>query len=186
MNKNYTNLIRIIKKYQNRRLYDTATSSYIILEDIKQIILAGEYVQVIDAKTKADLTRSVLLQIITEEEIGIKPMLSNEFLFQVIKFYGNGFQPSISPFLEQGVELFKKFQRKFHNQLKNIYNNNMIPNGLELWQEFLKQQAPNMQESINEYVKNNTNNFLEMQEQVRQHTEKIFNLLQFPYVKSKK
>ena len=111
---------RVIKKYQNRRLYDTATSMYIVLEDIKEIIVNGEMVKVIDVKTKQDVTRSVLLQIILEEEVNRVPIFSNDFLFQIIRFYGKAFQPSVGPFLEQGVDFFRKTQNIVWAQVQSF------------------------------------------------------------------
>ena len=77
--------LRLIKKYQNRRLYDTATSTYIILEDIKQMVMDGDIIQVLDVKSELDVTRSVLLQIILDEEVNATPIFSNDFLFQIIR-----------------------------------------------------------------------------------------------------
>jgi polyhydroxyalkanoate synthesis repressor PhaR len=178
--------LRIIKKYQNRRLYDTATSTYIILEDIKQIVVEGDTVQVIDVKTKKDVTRSVLLQVILEEEVNGVPMFSNDFLFQIIRFYGKSFQPSVSPFLEQGVELFKKVQKQFYEQLRDAYGREKLPAGVELWGEFMNQQGPQLEDMIKEYVQNNTNAFLQMQEQLQKQTEQMFNYMPFPFNLGKK
>ncbi|HSQ72517.1 MAG TPA: polyhydroxyalkanoate synthesis repressor PhaR, partial [Rubrivivax sp.] len=84
--------VRILKKYPNRRLYDTQNSSYITLADVKQMVLAGEDFEVRDAKTGEDLTRSILLQIILEEESGGLPMFSAQTLSQIIRFYGHAMQ----------------------------------------------------------------------------------------------
>ena len=84
-----SNSVRLIKKYPNRRLYDTKTSSYITLVDVKELVLQHEDFQVVDAKTGEDLTRSILLQIILEEEAGGAPMFSSEMLSQMIRFYGS-------------------------------------------------------------------------------------------------
>jgi len=175
------NEMRLIKKYQNRRLYDTATSTYIILEDIKQIIVEGDMVQVIDVKTGAEVTRSVLLQIILEEEVNGVPMFSNEFLFQIIRFYGKSFQSSLSPFLEQGVDLFKKMQKQFYEQIRDSYGKERLPSGAGLWSEFMSQQGPQLEGMIKDYVQNNTNAFLKVQEQLQKQTENVFNYLPFPF-----
>ncbi len=172
---------RIIKKYQNRRLYDTATSTYIVLEDIKQIIVDGELVKVVDVKSEQEVTRSVLLQIILEEEINGMPMFSNDFLFQIIRFYGKAFQPSVSPFLEQGVDLFRKMQKQFYEQIRDAYGKEKLPSGVELWKEFMQQQSPQLEASIKDYVQNNTNAFLKMQEHLQQQTESMFNYMQLPF-----
>lgn len=177
---------RVIKKYQNRRLYDTATSMYIVLEDIKEIIVGGEIVKVIDVKTNEDVTRSVLLQIILEEEVNGVPMFSNDFMFQIIRFYGKAFQPSISPFLEQGVDLFRKMQKQFYEQVKDTYGKNKVPSGVELWKEFLAQRGPQVEGSIKEYIENSADTFLKMQEHLKQQTENIFNLIPFSFNSNKK
>ncbi len=172
---------RIVKKYQNRRLYDTATSTYIILDDIKQIIVDGELVKVIDVKTEKEVTRSVLLQIILEEEVNGVPMFSNDFLFQIIRFYGKAFQPSVSPFLEQGVDLFRKMQKQFYEQIRDVYGKDKLSSGVELWKDFIQQQTPQIESSLKEYVENSTNVFLKMQEQLQSQTENIFSYMQFPF-----
>ncbi|MCC2625753.1 MAG: phaR [Burkholderiales bacterium] len=175
------NETRLIKKYQNRRLYDTATSTYIILEDIKQIIVEGDMVKVVDVKTNADVTRSVLLQIILEEEVNGVPMFSNDFLFQIIRFYGKSFQSALSPFLEQGVDLFKKMQKQFYEQIRDSYGKERLPSGVELWHEFMAQQGPQLEDMIKDYVQNNTNTFLKMQERLQKQTENVLGYLQFPF-----
>ena len=83
---------RLIKKYPNRRLYDTETSAYITLTDVKKLVLENVEFRVEDAKTKEDLTRSILLQIILEEETAGAPMFSSDMLSQIIRFYGNAMQ----------------------------------------------------------------------------------------------
>ena len=85
---------RIIKKYPNRRLYDTEISSYITIEDVRQLILDGEDFEVRDAKSGDDLTRSVLLQIIADQEQDGEPMLSTQLLSQLIRFYGDSCRAS--------------------------------------------------------------------------------------------
>jgi len=90
---------RLIKKYPNRRLYDTRTSTYITLADIKQLVLAHEPFQVVDAKSGDDLTRAILLQVILEEEAGGAPMFSSELLSQMIRFYGNAMQGMMGAYI---------------------------------------------------------------------------------------
>jgi polyhydroxyalkanoate synthesis repressor PhaR len=99
---------RIIKKYPNRRLYDTAISSYITLEDIKNLVLEGSAFQVIDAKTQEDLTNSVLLQIITELESKGSPIFTKEWLQSLIRFYGHSTQGLMANYLEQSMQFFTK------------------------------------------------------------------------------
>ena len=96
--------IRVLKKYPNRRLYDTQTSSYITLADVKQMVLAGEVFEVRDAKTGDEITRSILLQIILEEETGGMPMFSTQMLGQVIRFYGHAMQGMMGTYLENNLK----------------------------------------------------------------------------------
>jgi len=111
---------RIIKKYPNRRLYDTEISSYITLEEIRQLVLDNEDFEVRDAKSGEDLTRSVLLQIISEHEDKGQPMLSPELLSQIIRFYGNSLQGFMGPYLERSLQVFLDQQSQFRSQLNSL------------------------------------------------------------------
>jgi polyhydroxyalkanoate synthesis repressor PhaR len=102
--------VRVLKKYPNRRLYDTQSSSYITLADVKQMVLDGEHFEVRDAKDGADLTRSILLQIILEEESGGVPMFSTETLAQIIRFYGHTMQGAMGAWFEQNMKAFSDMQ----------------------------------------------------------------------------
>ncbi len=178
---------RVIKKYQNRRLYDTATSTYIILDDIKQMIIEGDNVQVTDVKSGEDVTRSVLLQILLEEEAHKSPILSNGFLLQIIRFYGKAFQPAISPFLEQGMDMLRQTQKKFYAQLKATHPKESLPSSLDLWKEFWQERGPHVQQNIFDYLSNSTTNFLQMQEQVQEQlqtqAESFISMMQVPFNK---
>jgi polyhydroxyalkanoate synthesis repressor PhaR len=107
---------RTIKKYPNRRLYDTANSGYITLADVKQMVLDGIDFRVVDAKTNEDLTRSILLQIILDEESVGVPMFSSEMLAQMIRFYGTAQQTIIGQYIEQNVQAFLAIQKKLQEQ----------------------------------------------------------------------
>lgn len=107
---------RVIKKYPNRRLYDTNTSSYITLTEVKQLVMGNEPVVVKDAKTGEDLTRSILLQIILEEEAGGAPMFSETVLANIIRFYGHAMQGYMGSYLEKNVQMFTDFQNKLAEQ----------------------------------------------------------------------
>ncbi|HET7359190.1 MAG TPA: polyhydroxyalkanoate synthesis repressor PhaR [Rhodanobacteraceae bacterium] len=111
---------RIIKKYPNRRLYDTEISSYITLEEVRQLVLDGEAFEVRDAKTGEDLTRAVLLQIIAEHEEHGQPMLSPQLLSQIIRFYGDSLQGFMGPYLERSLQVFLDQQQQFRSQLNNV------------------------------------------------------------------
>jgi polyhydroxyalkanoate synthesis repressor PhaR len=108
---------RIIKKYPNRRLYDTEISSYITLEDVRQLIVDGEEFEVRDAKSGDDLTRTVLLQIIAEHEERGQPMFSTQLLTQIIRFYGDSLQGFMGSYLERSMQLFLEQQSQFRSQL---------------------------------------------------------------------
>src|SRR5512136_15241 len=95
--------VRLIKKYPNRRLYDTQTSSYITLVDVKELVLKHETFQVIDAKSGDDLTRSILLQIILEEEQEGQPLFSHDVLTQFIRSYGSAMQGMMGSYLDRNV-----------------------------------------------------------------------------------
>ena len=111
---------RIIKKYPNRRLYDTAISSYITLADVKRLVLDGVHFEVIDAKTKSDLTRSILLQIISEEEEGGEPIFSSDLLAQIIRSYGGNMQNMLTSYLEKSMEMWEEQQRLFHERTRSL------------------------------------------------------------------
>lgn len=178
--------VRVIKKYQNRRLYDLSTSTYVVLEDIKQMIMDGEIIQVIDAKSEQDVTRTVLMQVILEEEVNGVPIFSNDFLFQIIRFYGKAFQSSLSPFLEQGVDLFRRMQKKFYEEIRDVYGKDKLNSGAELWREFMEKQGPEIEKSIKTQMQNNASVFLQMQEQLQQQTRQILDYMQFPFTSRKK
>jgi polyhydroxyalkanoate synthesis repressor PhaR len=113
---NAASAVRVLKKYPNRRLYDTQSSSYITLADVKQMVLDGEDFEVRDAKDSADLTRSILLQIILEEESGGVPMFSTEMLSQIIRFYGHAMQGAMGAVLEQNLKAAAQMQAQLAQQ----------------------------------------------------------------------
>lgn len=179
--KDKKNLVRIIKKYQNRRLYDVSTSTYVVLDDIKQIIMDGEEIKVIEVKSEQDVTRSVLLQVLLEEEMHGVPIFSNDFIYQIIRFYGKAFQSSLSPFLEQGVDLFRRTQKKFYEQIREVYGKEKLSSGVELWKEFIEKQGPGIEEIVREQMQTSTGAFLKMQEQLQQQTRQLLDYMQFPF-----
>ena len=153
--------IRILKKYPNRRLYDTLTSSYITLADVKKMVLEGAPFEVRDAKSGDELTRAILLQIILEEETGGVPMFSTAALSQIIRFYGHSMQGVMGDYLEKNMQLFSDMQGRFTEQSKGLA---FSP---ELWTKFLGGQAPVMQELMGGYVTQSKNIFETMQEQMK-------------------
>ena len=112
--------LRILKKYPNRRLYDTQTSSYITLADVKRMVLAGVDFEVHDAKTQENLTRAILLQIILEEETDGMPMFSTTSLAQIIRFYGHAMQGAMGGLLERQMQAFTDLQSRFSEQTPGI------------------------------------------------------------------
>ncbi|MEN9543461.1 MAG: polyhydroxyalkanoate synthesis repressor PhaR, partial [Pseudomonadota bacterium] len=108
--------LRVLKKYPNRRLYDTRTSGYITLADVKQMVLGAEHFVVRDAKTGEDITRSILLQIILEEESGGVPMFTTQMLGQIIRFYGHTMQGLMGSYLEKNIQAFIDIQGRLTEQ----------------------------------------------------------------------
>lgn len=132
--------LRIIKKYPNRRLYDTEISSYITLEEVRQLVLDDEEFEVRDAKTGENLTRSVLLQIISEYEDRGEPMFTTKLLSQIIRFYGDSLQGFMGGYLERSLQVFLDQQQQFRSQLNNIIGqtpwsmlNDMTERNMDLW-----------------------------------------------------
>ena len=97
---------RTIKKYPNRRLYDTVESRYITLDDIRRLVLEGIDFVVVDKKTQGDITRSILLQVIAEQEHGGEPLMSRDFLSQMIRSYGGAMSGMVGSYLEQSLKVF--------------------------------------------------------------------------------
>jgi len=156
---------RVIKKYPNRRLYDTDTSTYITLAEVKKLVMLREPVQVRDAKTGEDLTRPILLQIILEEEAGGAPMFTEQALANIIRFYGNAMQSFLGPYLEKNVQTFMDLQSKMGEQSKGL--------SPEAWANLLKLQSPVMQGMMGNYVEQSKNIFVQMQEQMQKQTEQM-------------
>ena len=171
--------IRIIKKYPNRRLYDTTNSGYITLADVKQMVLEFIDFQVIDAKSGDDLTRGILLQIILEEESAGMPMFSSEMLSQMIRFYGNALQGIMGNYMEQNVKAFLVIQNKLQDQAKQIYGDKMLLTP-DLWKQFLQMQAPAMQGMLGNYLEQNAKLFMDMQQRMQVQTRGLFTSFPFP------
>lgn len=107
---------RVIKKYPNRRLYDTVESSYITLADVRKLVVGRIDFVVIDKKTQEDITRSILLQVIAEQEHAGEPLMSRDFLSQVIRSYGGAMQGVLGCYLEQSLKLFESQQREMRER----------------------------------------------------------------------
>ena len=170
---------RIIKKYPNRRLYDTETSAYITLADVKKLVLAQVAFKVEDAKTHEDLTRSILLQIILEEETAGAPMFSSDMLSQIIRFYGNAMQGMMGSYLEKNIHTFIEIQKRLQDQSRQVYGANPMLNA-DAWSEFMKMQGPAMQGLMGRYLEQSANAFMEMQQQLQSQTRNLFGNFPFP------
>jgi polyhydroxyalkanoate synthesis repressor PhaR len=170
---------RIIKKYPNRRLYDTETSSYITLSDVKKLVLEQAEFRVEDAKTHEDLTRSILLQIILEEESAGAPMFSSDMLSQIIRFYGNAMQGMMGNYLEKNIKTFLEMQKRLQEQSRQMYGSNPMLNA-DAWNEFVKMQGPAIQGLMGSYLEQSANAFMEMQQQLQQQTRNLFGNFPFP------
>jgi polyhydroxyalkanoate synthesis repressor PhaR len=159
---------RIIKKYPNRRLYDTETSTYITLADVKDLVLQYKVFQVQDAKSGDDLTRAILLQIILEEESGGVPMFSSDMLANIIRYYGHAMQGLMGSYLERSIHTFHEAQKRFQEQAQTIYG--------ELPKIPVGQPMPNV---MGPYLEKGAKAVIDMQEELRNQALKLFS--GFPY-----
>jgi polyhydroxyalkanoate synthesis repressor PhaR len=157
---------RVIKKYPNRRLYDTQTSSYITLSQVKQLVMKSQAFVVRDAKTGDDLTRSILLQIILEEEAAGSPMFTAPVLASVIRFYGHAMQGLMGGYLENNIQTLMDMQGSFSEQSKGF-----TP---EAWTQFLSLQSPALQDMLGGSLEQTRKMFERMQEQLQQQTGQMF------------
>ena len=170
--------VRVIKKYPNRRLYDTETSAYITLADVKTLVMEAQRFVVQDAKTGADLTRSILLQIILEEEAGGVPMLSTAMLEQLIRFYGHAMQGMMGSYLEKTVQAFIDIQGKLAEQSRGLYDSGSF--SPEMWSQFLSGQAPMLQGMMGNYLEQSKKLYVQMQEQMQQQAKQMMGAFQAP------
>ena len=163
--------VRIIKKYPNRRLYDTETSAYITLAEVKDLVMQYKEFQVQDAKTGEDLTRSILLQIILEEESGGVPMFTQDMLANIIRYYGHAMQGLMGSYLERSIVAFHEAQKRFQAQAQNLYGD--MPR-----MPFIApgQAMPNV---MGNYLEKGAKAVIDMQEELRSQALKLFS--GFPY-----
>ena len=165
---------RLIKKYPNRRLYDTQTSTYVTLSDIKNLVMGNEVFKVVDAKTEEDLTRNILLQIILEEEAGGAPVFSTQMLSQIIRFYGNSMQGLMGSYLEKTMQSFVDIHNKLGDQTEGL-GAGSTP---EAWAKMMNLQNPMMQGLMGNYLEQSKDLFVKMQEQM-QNSPNMFS--SFPF-----
>ncbi len=161
---------RIIKKYPNRRLYDTETSTYITLAEVKDLVLGYKEFIVQDAKSGADLTRAILLQIILEEESGGVPMFSSDMLANIIRYYGHAMQGLMGSYLERSIFAFHEAQKRFQEQTQTIYGE------LPKMPFVAGQPMPNV---MGGYLEKGAKAVIDMQEDLRNQALKLFS--GFPY-----
>jgi polyhydroxyalkanoate synthesis repressor PhaR len=135
---------RIIKKYPNRRLYDTEESKYITLQQIRDLVLAETPFIVVDQKSEADITRSILLQIIFEQESETNPLFSNDNLERFIRFYDAGTHLGFSDFIGQGMNFFQQQQRELGKAMEGMSAHNpmtfwsdMTQKNIDTWQQMM-------------------------------------------------
>ena len=158
---NAKNLQRVIKKYPNRRLYDTDTSAYITLSEVKQLVMENERFVVVDAKTSEDLTRNILLQIILEEEANGSPMFTPDVLASIIRFYGHAMQGFMGGYLEKSMQTLMDVQTSLNEQSRGL-----TP---EMWSQFMGLQSPGL---MGKNLEQSKNLFVQMQDQVKEQMQK--------------
>ncbi len=164
---------RIIKKYPNRRLYDTETSTYITLAEVKDLVLGYKEFQVQDAKSGEDLTRAILLQIILEEESGGVPMFSTDMLANIIRYYGHSMQGLMGSYLERSIHAFHEAQKRFQEQAQVLIPK--VP--AEAFTNIIAgQQIPQV---MGGYLEKGAKAVIDMQDELRQQALKLF--AGFPY-----
>ncbi len=154
--------LRVLKKYPNRRLYDTQASAYVTLADVKAMVLAGESFEVRDAKSGDDITRSILLQIILEEETAGAPMFSTPMLEQIIRFYGQAMQGVLQDYLAKNLQTFSELQQQFTKTGAGAGAGMAFTP--DQWAQFMQGQAPMMQGLMGNYMEQSKALFLKMQE----------------------
>ena len=157
---------RVIKKYPNRRLYDTSASTYITLAQVRQLVMERDPFVVLDAKSGQDLTRSILLQIILEEEAAGAPMFTEPMLAEMIRFYGHAMQGFMGSYLEKNIEALAAIQAKLAEQSQGL-----TP---EMWAQFMNLQSPMMQGVMGSYLEQSKAAFLQMQEQMTRQAGQLF------------
>lgn len=143
---------RLIKKYANRRLYDTTSSSHVTLEGIHDLIVAGHDVQVVDETSGEDISRAILLQIIADREQGGRPMLDADFLMRIIRLYGNPMQDMVGEFLSRSFDTFVGQQAQYREQMQKA----LAATPLETLQKLTAENLKTWQSMQETFLKKNT------------------------------
>lgn len=154
---------RVIKKYPNRRLYDTDSSSYVTLAQVRELVMRHQPFVVRDAKTGEDLTRSILLQIILEQEAAGAPLFSEAMLAGIIRFYGHALQGFMGSYLEKNVQALMALQAQLAEPAKGF--------SPEAWTQFMRMYAPVVEQSQNALAQMQEH----MQEHMQRQREQIWN-----------
>ena len=144
--------MRTLKKYPNRRLYDTSQSCYVTIDNVRDLVLGHERFRVLDSKTGDDLTRTILLQIILEQENDAgEHVLTNEVLQHLIRFYGSGMQTNMAHFLEQSISFFLNQQENMQDQMRTVIGTTpigmlqkMTEDNMKLWESMSKSMLGKM------------------------------------------
>lgn len=160
---------RVIKKYPNRRLYDTLTSTYVTLAEVKRLVVEAKQLRVVDAKTQEDITRSILLQIILEEETGGVPMFSESALLNIIRFYGQLMQGFMGEHLEKNIQSFMDLQIEMAGK--------QSPPTPEVWKKIVAMNSPVMQSLVQTYAETSREAFQKMHDQMDQQTKQILDAM---------
>lgn len=133
---------RLIKKYPNRRLYDTGLSKYVTLIHVRELLLEGVDIKVVDAETEEDITRQILMQIINEQESGDSPLFSTDLLARFIRMYRDAVPGVFGEFMEQNLDLYTKQQEMYQKQMQDLLGEapsksfgNLSQQNLELWKQ---------------------------------------------------
>ena len=180
-------MVRIIKKYPNRRLYDTETSAYITLAEVKQFVLDHQQFEVHDARTNEDLTRSILLQIILEEEGSGAPMFSADMLSNIIRYYGHTMQGLMGNYLERSIGAFHEAQHHFQEQSKSLYNIAPVANAgfgqgfkPDAWSKIMQSAPGGVPTMMNDYLEKSASSVMGLQEDLRKKAVQMFSGFPFP------
>jgi polyhydroxyalkanoate synthesis repressor PhaR len=163
---------RVIKKYPNRRLYDTHTSSYVTLVGVKKMVMEGLPFVVLDAKTGENLSRAILLQIILEEETDGSPLFSTQMLSQIIRVYGHAMQGIMGSYLERNLQIFTEVQARLGEQSQGLVDSQMLKP--EVWSQFLTGQTPVVQDMMGTFIDQSQTLMQQMQEQMSQNSNLFF------------
>lgn len=168
--------VRLIKKYANRRLYDTAISACITLADVKQLILENVEFTVQDSKTHEDVTRSILLQIVLEEEAGGAPLFSDATLKHFILIYGKTTQGHFGKFMEKSLQTFTEAQQLIQEQTRQMMEYNPMLNP-ELMAKLLTGQANGLPDAMGNYLAQSAQTFMDMQQKLQQQAQQLFGMM---------